>query len=85
MVVAARDHARAKPGAPNVLFIVLDDTGFGHLGCYGSPIGAGVRKPSQQQTHAPKTGAKRIATVDHSPRRREWQASLEATISAASQ
>jgi arylsulfatase A-like enzyme len=29
---------RAKKGAPNVLFIVLDDTGFGHLGCYGSPI-----------------------------------------------
>lgn len=29
---------RAKSGAPNVLFIVLDDTGFGHLGCYGSPI-----------------------------------------------
>jgi arylsulfatase len=24
---------RAKDGAPNVLFIVLDDTGFGHLGC----------------------------------------------------
>ena len=30
--------ARAKPGAPNVLYIVLDDTGFGQLGCYGSPI-----------------------------------------------
>ena len=29
---------RAKPGAPNVLFIVLDDTGFGQLGCYGAPI-----------------------------------------------
>jgi arylsulfatase len=29
---------RAKPGAQNVLFIVLDDTGFGHLGCFGSPI-----------------------------------------------
>ncbi|MCX7584981.1 arylsulfatase [Phenylobacterium sp. 58.2.17] len=29
---------QAKPGAPNVLFIVLDDTGFGHLGCFGSPI-----------------------------------------------
>jgi arylsulfatase len=29
---------RAKEGAPNVLFIVLDDTGFGNLGCYGSPI-----------------------------------------------
>jgi arylsulfatase len=29
---------RAKEGAPNVLFIVLDDTGFGHLGSYGSPI-----------------------------------------------
>lgn len=29
---------RARPGSPNVLFIVLDDTGFGQLGCYGSPI-----------------------------------------------
>ena len=29
---------RAREGEPNVLFIVLDDTGFGHLGCYGSPI-----------------------------------------------
>ncbi|MGD0376606.1 MAG: arylsulfatase [Streptosporangiaceae bacterium] len=29
---------RAAPGAPNVVFIVLDDTGFGQLGCYGSPI-----------------------------------------------
>ena len=29
---------RAKKGSPNVLFIVIDDTGFGHLGCYGSPI-----------------------------------------------
>ncbi|WP_199710546.1 hypothetical protein [Noviherbaspirillum cavernae] len=29
---------RAKKGVPNVLFIVLDDTGFGQLGCYGSPI-----------------------------------------------
>jgi arylsulfatase len=29
---------RAKAGSPNVLFVVLDDTGFGHLGCYGSPI-----------------------------------------------
>ncbi len=29
---------RAKTDAANVLFIVLDDMGFGHLGCYGSPI-----------------------------------------------
>jgi arylsulfatase len=29
---------RAPKGSPNVLFIVLDDTGFGQLGCYGSPI-----------------------------------------------
>ncbi|MFC5996278.1 arylsulfatase [Pseudonocardia hispaniensis] len=29
---------RAVPGAPNVLMIVLDDTGFGQFGCYGSPI-----------------------------------------------
>jgi arylsulfatase len=29
---------RAKEGTPNVLFIVLDDLGFGQLGCYGAPI-----------------------------------------------
>ena len=29
---------RAKECAPNVLYIVLDDMGFGQLGCYGSPI-----------------------------------------------
>jgi arylsulfatase len=29
---------RAKEGAPNALFFILDDTGFGQLGCYGSPI-----------------------------------------------
>ena len=29
---------RAPAGTPNVLFVVLDDTGFGQLGCYGSPI-----------------------------------------------
>ena len=29
---------RAVEGSPNVVIIVLDDTGFGHLGCYGSPI-----------------------------------------------
>ena len=29
---------RAKDGAPNVIFIVQDDTGFGQLGCYGGPI-----------------------------------------------
>lgn len=29
---------RPRSGAPNVLYIVLDDTGFGQLGCYGAPI-----------------------------------------------
>ena len=29
---------RAAPGAPNVVYIVLDDTGYGQFGCYGSPI-----------------------------------------------
>ena len=29
---------RAPEGAPNVMFVVIDDMGFGHLGCYGSPI-----------------------------------------------
>jgi arylsulfatase A-like enzyme len=26
------------PGTPNVVVVLLDDTGFGHLGCYGSDI-----------------------------------------------
>ncbi len=30
--------AVAPKGAPNVLFIVLDDVGFAALGCYGSPV-----------------------------------------------
>jgi arylsulfatase len=29
---------RADRGSPNVVFVVMDDTGFGQLGCYGSPI-----------------------------------------------
>src|SRR5277367_3469032 len=29
---------RPKAGAPNVLYIDMDDTGFGQFGCYGSPI-----------------------------------------------
>jgi arylsulfatase len=29
---------RAPKGAPNVVLITLDDTGFAHLGCYGSTI-----------------------------------------------
>jgi arylsulfatase len=29
---------RAKPGSPNVLFIILDDVGFGQLGCFGGPV-----------------------------------------------
>ena len=29
---------RAPKGTPNVMLIVLDDTGFGQLGCFGSPI-----------------------------------------------
>jgi len=30
--------ARFRTGAPNVVMVVLDDTGFAHLGCYGSTI-----------------------------------------------
>src|SRR4051812_38414559 len=32
-------HEPTPPdGAPNVLLVVLDDVGFGQLGCYGSDI-----------------------------------------------
>jgi arylsulfatase A-like enzyme len=32
------EHPRPRPGAPNVLIILFDDLGFGHLNCYGSSI-----------------------------------------------
>lgn len=32
------ESTRAPAGAPNIVFIVLDDVGFAHLGCYGSNI-----------------------------------------------
>src|SRR5690625_380971 len=46
--VIGRTYERSEPAwpapnrtandAPNVVFIVLDDMGYGQLGCYGSPI-----------------------------------------------
>jgi len=33
------DEPKPPAGAPNVVVIVLDDTGFGHLGSFGSDIG----------------------------------------------
>ncbi|KTG13391.1 arylsulfatase, partial [Haloferax profundi] len=32
------EPTRAPEGAPNVLMVVLDDVGFGHLGCYGGLV-----------------------------------------------
>ena len=32
------EPTRAPAGSPNIVFIVLDDVGFAHLGCYGSDI-----------------------------------------------
>jgi len=32
------ERPRPPQGAPNVLFVVLDDVGFADLGCYGSEI-----------------------------------------------
>ena len=32
------EPVRPPPGSPNVVYIVLDDTGFGDLGCYGSRV-----------------------------------------------
>ncbi|WP_419923047.1 arylsulfatase [Candidatus Poriferisodalis sp.] len=32
------EHAHAPQGAPNVVFVLLDDTGFAQFGCFGSDI-----------------------------------------------
>jgi hypothetical protein len=65
---------RANEGAPNVLFIVLDDTGFGQLGCYGSPIDTpNINRLAENgrrytNTHAPgkiKNGDTGDVAIDH--------------------
>lgn len=33
-----QEEKKAPEGAPNILYIVLDDTGYSQLGCYGSSI-----------------------------------------------
>ena len=35
---AAFSQTMAAPGTPNVVYVVLDDVGFGALGCYGGLI-----------------------------------------------
>ncbi|HXA59729.1 MAG TPA: arylsulfatase [Streptosporangiaceae bacterium] len=35
---APYEQPEAAPGTPNVLYVVLDDVGFGALSCYGGPI-----------------------------------------------
>ena len=57
---------RAKPGAPNVLFIVLDDTGFGQLGCYGSPINT----PNLEQARPERSALSPTCTRRRCARRR---------------
>ena len=54
---------RAREGLPNVLFIILDDTGYGQLGCYGSPIrtprvegGAVLPRTYQLEARQPLSG-----------------------------
>jgi len=32
------ERPRARPDAPNVVVVLIDDMGFAHLGCYGSSI-----------------------------------------------
>ena len=32
------EPARAPDGAPNVIYIVLDDVGYSAMSCYGGPI-----------------------------------------------
>ncbi|WP_042382415.1 arylsulfatase [Streptacidiphilus melanogenes] len=35
---APYEQPKAAPGSPNVVYVVLDDVGFGALSCYGGPI-----------------------------------------------
>ncbi len=56
---------RAKQGAPNVLFIVQDDTGFGQMGCYGSPISTPNIDAARQERSAVQQHAHHRAVFAH--------------------
>jgi arylsulfatase len=62
------EPVRAKDGAPNVLFIVLDDTGYGHLVCYGSPIRTPTSMRWQQTGCSTATGSVANVRSNRRPR-----------------
>ena len=48
--MTAGDPARGAAGrAPNVVFILTDDQGYGDLGCHGNPY---IRTPHLDRLHA---------------------------------
>ncbi len=43
---------KAPEGAPNVVYIVLDDVGFSAMSCYGGPIETPEHRPHRRQRRA---------------------------------
>ena len=43
---------RAPDGAPNVVYIVLDDVGFSAMSCYGGPIDDAEHRPDRREGRA---------------------------------
>ena len=43
------DLPQPREGAPNVVVILFDDTGFAHFGCYGSTIDDAEHRPARRR------------------------------------
>ena len=69
------EPVRAPDGAPNIVFVVLDDVGFAHLGCYGSDIAT----PNMDRLAARRPALHRISTPPRCARRRALRCSPGAT------
>ena len=57
---------RRRTGAPNVLYIVLDDVGFSAMSCYGGPIETPEHRPDRRR----RASATRSSTRPRCARRR---------------
>ena len=54
---ALRDRPMPPPGRRNVLLIVLDTVRADRLGCYGSPLGITLSRPSVEEAPAGDSAA----------------------------
>ena len=49
VLLVAGSRAASAAGAPNIIFVITDDQGYGDLSCHGNPI---LKTPNLDRLHA---------------------------------